>query len=227
VKRRILIASAAAALTALFLVGTAAAQPPNLLGVSQDNRHPQAQFSIPGADDATIYLATKPDRATNGSFLQENVKETGFLTTDEIQRGIWFDSSQVDPGVYYVLLQATDFDCTGQPGCLDGYSNMLTLTVPKPRSVYSASVRVYHYIHEADLTLTVKPFGERRPYKVCWRLKNKRVRCVTSAVAGYSWNSSADDAVNVRLRGMAARTTFSWYINGSRIASKTANTRAY
>lgn len=226
-KRRILTASAAAALTALFLVGTAAAQPPTLSSVSQTNRHPSASFSAPGADDATIYLATKPDRATDGSFLQENVKEIGFLTTDEVQRGTWFDSSQVDPGLYYVLLRATDFDCSGQPSCLDGYSNMLTLTVPKPRSAYSASVHVYHYSHVADLTLTVKPLGERLPYKVCWRLKNKRFRCVGSAVAGYSWNSPADDQVSVRLRGMAARTTFNWYVHGSRIASKTANTKAY
>ena len=155
------------------------------------------------------------------------MKEVGFLTTDEIQRGSWLDSSQIDPGLYYVLLQATDYDCLGQPTCLDGYSNMLTLTVPKPRSSFRASVHVYHYLHEADLTLRVTPLGERLPYKVCWRLKNKSRRCLASAIRGYSWNSSADGEVSVRLRGMGRRTTFSWYVHGAQVASKTADTRAY
>jgi hypothetical protein len=224
-KRGLRVAVAAAALA---VVGTAAAsQPPTLLSVAQTNRHPSATFSIPGADDATIYLADKPDRATDGSFLQENVKEVGLLTTDEIQRGSWLDSSQIDPGLYYVLLRATDYDCIGQPTCLDGYSNMLTLTVPKPRLSYRASVRAYHYLHEAALTLRVSPLGERLPYKVCWRLRNNRRRCLASAVAGYSWNSSAEDQVSVRLRGLARRTTFRWYVHGSLIATKTADTRAY
>jgi hypothetical protein len=226
-KHRILIASAVATLTALILVGTAAATPPSLLSVSQANRHPSATFSVPGADDATIYLASKPDRATDGSFLQENVKEIGLLTTDEIQSGSWLDSSQIDPGLYYVLLRATDYDCFGQPTCLGGYSNMLTLTVPKPRSSFRAIVHVYHYSHEAELTLRVTPLGERLPYKVCWQLKNKKRRCLGGAVSGYSWNSAADDMVSVRLRGMGRQTTFTWYVNGSRVASKTANTRAY
>jgi hypothetical protein len=30
---------------------------------------------LPGADDATNYIASSPDRATDGSFLQENVTE--------------------------------------------------------------------------------------------------------------------------------------------------------
>lgn len=45
-------------------------------------------FSAPGADSATIYLATEPDRATDGGFLQENIKDLDFLTTDEIQGGV-------------------------------------------------------------------------------------------------------------------------------------------
>jgi len=218
----------AAVALALGVVGTAAASTsPTLLSVGQTNRHPSAAFSIPGADIATIYFADKPDRATDGSFLQENVKEVGFLTTDEIQRGLWVDSSQVDPGFYYVLLNASDFDCIGEPNCLNGYSNMLTLTVPQPRSSYRASVRVFHYVHEADLTLRVSPLGERLPYKVCWRLKNKHQRCLASAVAGYSWNSAAENDVSIRLRGMAARTTFRWYVHGFLVATKTADTRAF
>ena len=79
-----------------------------------------ALFSIPGADLATIYFATKPDRASDGSFLQENIAALDSLTTDEIQSGSWTYESQLDPGTYYVLLYATDFDCIGQPTCLDG-----------------------------------------------------------------------------------------------------------
>ena len=55
---------------ALALPSAAAADP---AGAEQHfdevSRHPTA-VSIPGADDGTIYLATKPDRASDGSFLQ-------------------------------------------------------------------------------------------------------------------------------------------------------------
>ena len=94
---------------ALALPGAAAANPPQLLTIDQVGRHPIAQFSIPGADDATIYSATKPDRASDGSFLQENITDLDPLTTDEIQRGAWTYESQLDPGTYYVLLYAVDF----------------------------------------------------------------------------------------------------------------------
>jgi hypothetical protein len=192
--------------------------------VGQQNRHPNATFSMPGADDATIYFATKPDRASDGSFLQENIKEIDFFTADEIQRGSWSYEDQIDPGTYYVMIRATDFDCIGQPACIDGYSNMLTLTVPKPPKTYRGSVEVFHYLHIVSLALRVTPLGEKLPYKVCWRLKTKRLRCVSGSVDGYSWNSSADDTLNVRLKGMAARTTFVWYVRGRKVAAKTANT---
>jgi hypothetical protein len=212
-------------LAALALPGAAnASQPPTLLSVGQQNRHPSATFAMPGADDATIYFATKPDRATDGAFLQENVKEIGILTTDEIQRGSWLDASQIDPGTYYAIVRATDYDCIGQPTCIDGYSNMLTVVVPKPPQTYRGSVEVFHYSGVASLTLRVVPLGEKLPYKVCWRLKTKRLRCVSGSVDGYSWNSSADDEVSVRLRGMANRTTFVWYVRGRKVAAKTANT---
>jgi hypothetical protein len=209
---------------ALSLPGAAAAQPPTLLTVSHENRHPRATFSAPGADDATIYLATKPDRATDGGFLQENIKDLDFLTTSEIQGGLWLDESQIDPGVYYVMLRATDFDCIGNPSCLDGYSNILTLTVPKPSHTYRGSVDVLHYSHIVYLSLRVTRLGESLPYKVCWLLKSKSRKCVTGRVDGYSWDSSADDSVTVRLRGMKLRTTFSWYVHGRKVALKTANT---
>jgi hypothetical protein len=39
-------------------------------------------------------------------------------------------------------MNAADFDCIGQSNCLAGYSNVLTLTVPKPAQTYRASVMV-------------------------------------------------------------------------------------
>jgi hypothetical protein len=209
---------------ALALPGAAAANPPQLLTIDQVGRHPIAQFSIPGVDLATIYFATKPDRASDGSFLQENITDADLLTDPEIQSGSWTYESQLDPGTYYVLLYASDFDCIGQPTCLNGYSNVLTLHVPKPPRTYRGSVSVMHFTHVAFLRLGVKPLGDSLPYKVCWRLKNKRRRCVTRKVNGYSWNEPAFDTVTVGLRGMAKRTTFSWYVHGRRVATRTANT---
>ena len=163
---------------------------------------------MPGADLGTIYFADKPDRASDGSFLQENVVAADVLTADEIQSGSWTHEYQLDPGTYYGMVYASDFDCIGQPSCLDGYSNVLTLSVPKPSQTYRGSVLVLHYAHEAHLTLRVKPLGESLPYKVCWKLKSGKRRCAAGAVDGYSWNDSAEGVLAVRLRGMKNRTTF-------------------
>jgi hypothetical protein len=89
------------------------------------------------------------------------------------------------------MIRAIDYDCIGQPTCTDGYSNMHTLAVPKPPETYRGSVEVLHYVHIVSLTLRITPLGEKLPYKVCWRLKTKKLRCVSGTVYGYSWNSSA------------------------------------
>jgi hypothetical protein len=223
VSRRLLIVLGCT--LALAVPGAAhAAQPPTLFSVTQQTRHPAATFSMPGADSAWIYFATRPDRASDGSFLQENVKDSDYLTTDEIQRGSWTYEYQLDPGTYYVMMNASDYDCYGLPMCVEGYSNMLTLKVPKPQQTYRGSVNVWHYSHVADLTLRVKPLGESLPYKVCWRLKSGQRRCVGGKVDGYSWNAAADDQVSVRLRGMKNRTTFAWYVRGRKVAARTTNT---
>jgi hypothetical protein len=101
---------------------------------------------------------------------------------------------------------------------------MLTLNVPKPPKTYRGSVEVLHYVHIVSLTLHVTPLGEKLPYKVCWRLKTKRLRCVSGSVNGYSWNSSAEGELSVRLRGMGTQTTFVWYVRSRKVAAKTANT---
>jgi len=199
-------------------------KPPTLLTVSQRNRHPSATFSMPGSDEATIYFASKPGRASDGGFLRKNIKELDLLGTVEIRRGWWSFEEQLDPGTYYVMMQAIDYDCIGQPGCIGGYSNMLTLAVPKPSQTYRGSVEVLHDVHIVSLTLHVTALGEKLPYKVCWQLANEKRRCVSGTVAGYSWNSSADNQLGVRLRGMKARTKFTWYVRGQAVVSKTANT---
>jgi hypothetical protein len=213
----------AAALAALGFPGAAFAAPPKLLSVGQENRHPTATFSAPGADFATMYLASKPDRGSNGQFLQENVKEVDFLTSDEIQHGVWLDSSQVDPGLYYVMLEATTFCITDD--CTNGFSSVLTLEVPKPSSTFRGHVGpVFRFIRIVYVDLTVRPLGERLRYRVCWPLRTKKRRCASGVVVGYSWNSSASDSLSLSMRGMAKRTTFTWYVNGRRVAAKTAIT---
>ena len=90
----------------------ALASPPVLSSVTvSGDRHPSATFSTPKADDVTIYFASKPDRASDGSFFQENIVALDLMTSDEIQAGSWTYSDQLDPGTYYVMLNASpNFD---------------------------------------------------------------------------------------------------------------------
>lgn len=211
---------------ALAAASDANPAPPLLVSVGQQQRHATATFSAAGADLATIYLASKPDRATDGSFLEENVKSIDSLTTDEIQRGVWLDSEQLDPSLYYVMLRAYDFDCFENPACTDGFSNVMTLQVPKPRSTYRGKVvAVFKYSGVVYLQLTVSPLGERLPYRVCWRLKSKKRRCISRTIDGYSWSSPGTDSVSVGMRGMGRRTTFTWYVRGRAVSAKTVSTR--
>ncbi|MCD6727077.1 MAG: hypothetical protein LT070_07545 [Solirubrobacteraceae bacterium] len=215
-----LVGVVAVALASLAVAEAAPAASPTLLSVGQQDRHPTATFAMPGADDATIAFATAPDRATDGRFLDENVKHLDLLTADEIHLGGWLDSEQLDPGTYYVLLNATDYDCLGDPGCINGFSNMLSLTVPKPSQAFAGRVRAYRYLSTVDLTLTVTPLGQDLPYRVCWPRARKPRRCVRSTVDGYSWNESATNSVEVRKSGMRKRTTFVWYVDGRKVATK-------
>jgi hypothetical protein len=218
---------------ALVAASPAGATPPVLGAVSHQDRHPNASFSAPRADFATIYLATKPDRATDGSFLEENVKELDILTDSEIQSGRWSDENQIDPGTYWVMLRASPdfsscyvYDTGGfDPTCADGFSNVLALTVPKPAIHYAARVTAYRYLRQASLQFTATPLGERLGYRVCYRLKAGSNRCLNGTLDGYSWSSSADDNLTVNTRNLAAITTFTWYVNGKRVASKRVRIR--
>jgi hypothetical protein len=91
----------------LAFVPSAGAVPPVLLTVGSQSLHPTATFSAPKSDLAVIEIATRPDRATDGEFLTENVKVVDLLTDSEIQTGRWLDDNQIDPGTYYVLLKAS------------------------------------------------------------------------------------------------------------------------
>jgi len=219
-----------ALLIVLLMPADALAVPPTLSAVGQANRHPTATFSAPRADDATIYIASKPDRATDGSFLTENVKTLDILTDSELQAGRWVSESQIDPGTYWVMLHASpDFnacyiDATGtyDPACADGFSNVQTLVVPEPTSRYAASVTVYRFIHQASLRLTARPLGEDRAYRACSKLATGRTRCLTGTLNGFDWNSSATDTLTVTTRGLPRLATFSWFVSGKRVAVKRA-----
>jgi hypothetical protein len=215
---------------ALALAGPASAGPPTLLTVGVKARHPTATFVAPRAASVAIYLASKPDRATDGSFLSENVKELGSLTDSEIQSGRWLDENRVDPGRYYVMLRAfADYDSCFivelgklDPACADGFSNLMTLVVPKPRVRYVARVSVYTYLRDASLRLTATPLGEKRPYRVCYATKAQRRRCLRGTLDGFSWSSAADDTIDASTRDLATTTTFTWYVAGKAVASKRA-----
>lgn len=214
---------------ALVFVSSASAQPPVLSSVTVSaDRHPSAQFSAPKASDATIYFASKPDRGTDGAFYSENIVAVDFLTTDAIQAGSWTYSDQLDPGTYYVMLNADpDFDLcydsntgTYDPSCADGYSNVVTLTVPTPQIRYTAGVTVYRYSKEANLRLKATPLGVKQHYRVCYVTKAKRKRCVSGTLDGYSWDSPGTDYLSVSTRKLATRTTFTWYVGSRAVAKK-------
>jgi hypothetical protein len=180
-----------------------------------------------------IYLASKPDRATDGSFLQENVKERDLMTISEIQSGQWSDENQIEPGTYWVMLRAfPDFIAcylsesgTYDPACADGFSNVLTLVVPRPLVRYAARVTTYRDLAEVSLRLIATPLGERMPYRVCYRMKNGKTRCLSGALDGYDWNSSADDTLSVSTRNLPRITTFAWYVSGKKVVSKRVRLR--
>jgi hypothetical protein len=107
-------------------------------------------FSAPRAADVTVYLASRPDRATDGRFLSENIEEIDFLTDEEIRSGRWLYEDAVKPGTYYVLLRADaessctsypppDYRETHDPSCADGFSQVATLTVENRRPTVRAS----------------------------------------------------------------------------------------
>lgn len=203
------------------------------LAVSAADRRPQATFSAPFAGYATIYFASKPDRATDGQFFTENVETTDSLTDDEIATGRWLSESRLDPGIYYVMLRASpDFDrCylydTGgyDPACADGYSNVATLTVPKPVSRYTASAQVLRFVGVVHANLRATQLGEKRAYRVCYTTAAGKRRCTAGTLAGYSWDSAADDTLRLSTRFMPKTTTLTWWVGARKVATRTVRVR--
>jgi hypothetical protein len=163
----------------------------------------------------------------DGSFLRENVEVIDVLTDAEIQSGRWSYESQVEPGTYYVMMQATpDFEARyifGEgrydPSCADGYSNIVTLKVPTPTPRYVGAARVYRLLRQVSLRLAAAPLGMREQYKVCFRQKSKNQRCLSGTLRGYDWNSGATDALSVGTGNLQSRTIFTWYVNGRPVAA--------
>jgi hypothetical protein len=213
--------------SALVLAAGAQAVPPTLTSVGQENRHPTAVFSAPRASDAAFFVATKPDQSTDGRFLMENVKTIDVLTDSEIQNGRWLGEAQLAPGKYYVMLESiADFascfvSATGtmDPTCAAGLSSPATLVVPKPVSRYA--VRVRRYSDELSFTLTARPLGERRAYRLCYQLRSKRKACMRGSLDGFDWNSPESDTLDVSTRNLARVTTFTWHVAGRVVLRKT------
>lgn len=222
--------------TALVVAGTlaattasASAAPPSISTVGQQSRHPDVSFSAPRAATVTVYIASRPDRATDGMFLRENAVKAEDLTDDEILLGRWLDASQLDPGSYSVMVQATPaYSCVGRgasifdyitdPSCADGFSSVLPLTVPRPKTTYTVMTRVLG--STLYFTLTGSPLGDDLPYRVCWRQpKGKRrspkKRCVLSTLDGSYWDHDATDVLRISTTGMSPRTTFRWSTRGT------------
>jgi hypothetical protein len=206
----------------------ALAAPPVLASVTHQARHPVATFSAPRADSVTIYFASRPDRATDGSFLSENIKELDIMTDSEIQSGRWLDENRLDPGTYWVMLRASpDFDAcyifdsgTYDAACANGFSNLVMLTIEKPRVRYTVSATVYKSLAEATLRLRATPLGEKVPYRLCYPNKKRKTLCLAGTLNGYSWDSDAEDSRTVNTRSLASVTTFTWYVAGKKVASK-------
>jgi hypothetical protein len=220
------------AIAAVGLAAPAAAVAPTL-SVTAADRRPQASFSAPRADDVTIYFASKPDRATDGRFFNENVETLDSMTDDEIANGRWVSESRLDPGTYYVMLRASpDFDrCyiseTGDydPACANGYSNVARLTVPKPPTRYTARAEVLSYAGVVHATLRASRLGENRAYRVCYRAVTRVQRCTRGTLVGYSWDSATDDLLRLSTRLMPNRTTLTWWVGTRRVAVRVVRVR--
>lgn len=222
----------AAVTAALVFVTPSLAVSPSITSVGQVKRHPKATFSAPKADYVSIYVASKADRASDGSFLAENVVVVDVMTDSEIQAGKWEYEYQLDPGRYFVMLSADpDFDTcyingsdTYDQSCADGFSGLVSLTIPVPTPHYAATAKTIRWLGQVTLRLKATPLGVKAPYKVCYALKTKKRRCLSGTLDGYSWNSSADDELTVKKRGLKKRTTFTWFVRGRKVATRTIRT---
>lgn len=188
----------------LALPASAAATPPVLLTAGHEARHPVVTFSAPRANPVAVYIASKPDRATDGAFFAENIVTLDILTANEIQTGRWLSESQLEAGTYWVNLRASpDFAACWDyerfrgldPACADGYSNVLQLQIPRgPVSYEWKFIRPFAgsvpagYVYRGERLLIQVPArglpaGERRGYQLC-ALKPRREVCRRDSFTG-------------------------------------------
>lgn len=212
-----------AAVATLVFASTALGVPPALLSVGENSRRPTATFTAAGAAGVTLYVSSSPDRATNGRFFDENVKDISFLTDSEIQTGRWLSDGKIDPGRYWVMLNAYNacFLPSGEadPACADGFSQPLPLTVPKPKTRYSVSAKKDRFLKSMDLRVVAKPLGDRLAYRLCYPTKRVKRKCLSGALRGYDWDSSTQSTLSVSTSGLKPTTTFTWQVNGKKVAS--------
>ncbi len=93
------------------------------------------------------------------------------------------------------------------------------------RSGWAAKVTRERYLGSVELRLVATPLGEKVPYRVCYRTAKKAKRCLTGTLDGYSWNSSVDDRLTVKVRNLATLTTFTWSVGSKTVATKRARVR--
>jgi hypothetical protein len=191
--------------------GEATAAPPVLTSVSHVQRHPQAIWTLPpGVVPQIAEVATSPSTGTDGYFFRENV-----VAFDLLERGQtnWVDSSQLDPGIYYVHIAGLDEPCFYAGVCpIREFTQIMTLTIaapppppppPPPRPAYEASVRSIHpgAIRDPSRNSTYRGDTVRvrfrnanaRPsdghgYRVCYT-HNRRLACRNRRILGRSWDS--------------------------------------
>jgi hypothetical protein len=214
---------------------------PAITGVGQQDRHVTLSFSAPRAG-VIVYIASKPARATDGAFLSENIVTTDYFTDSEIQSGRWLDSDQIDPGSYFVMLDAdrdyatcdsydSDFNQVIDPSCADGFSAVVPLVISTPKTTYTVKTQVLKNLDIAYLTLTGNPLGTKLPYDVCWKQpagakQTLKKKCVTGTLNGYSWSDDASDVRRISAKSMRKHTKFTWYTRGSTpkvLATKTVS----
>jgi hypothetical protein len=225
--RRLLVLAVLLAVGFSFaLAPVAEAATPTLLSVDEQDRHPTATFApLPGVTDLVVFVSSTPRRAPDGSFLQGRFLMSDSLFAREITARAWLSENELDPGTYYVMARAYSRGC-GDPACIEGFSNVLRLIIPKPVQSYRASVRVLRGAGVVQLRLTVSPLGQKLPYRMCWT-RTRGTRCVRATVHGYSWNSSATDVLRVPLRDMRRVTTFTWYAEGRAVEVKRVRVTCY
>ena len=102
-----------------------AAMPVTITSTSSVNRHPQVTWALPsGWTPNVIDIAKAPDVASDGSFFTENIVDAGILQPGQTT---FLSASQLDPGTYYVRLQAYADDFSEI-----GWTDTATLIIAAP-----------------------------------------------------------------------------------------------